>query len=144
MNALAKLQDKYRKPEPETPYCKFKRLCRQEGKKPISEEEFNREWQTYEAGHEAMKTLGGMMREHRTGFKLRRNMNNELAVVIDEAWGRANAEIMWQMWELYEKAMPLIALLYIDRLPLVEDEQPKRMIEGRLPLGPPQQSTKHG
>lgn len=144
MNALAKLQDKYRKPEPETPYCKLKRLCKQEGKEPISEEEFNREWSMYEAGHEAMNTLGNFLREHRKGFKLKRNMNNELVVIIDEAWGKANAETLWQMWELYEKAMPLIALLYIDRLPLVEDEQPKHMVEGSLPLGPPRRSMNHG
>lgn len=144
MNTLAKLQNKYRKPEPETPYCKFKRLCRQEGTEPISEEEFNRDWAMYEDGHEAIKPLGNMLREHSSGFKLKRNMNNELVVIIDEEWGKANAEILWQMWELYEKAAPLIALLYIDRLPLVEDEKPKQFVEGQLPLGPPHQSTKHG
>ncbi len=144
MNALAKLQDKYRKPEPETPYCKFKRLCKQEGKEPISEEEFNREWKIYEDGHEAMKTLGNLLREQRTGFKLKRNAKDELVVIIDEAWGKKNFETLWQMWGLYEKAAPLIALVYMDRLPFVEDEKPKRMVEGQLPLGPPRRSAKYG
>ncbi|WP_421902202.1 hypothetical protein [Maridesulfovibrio sp.] len=144
MNALAKLKDKYRKLEPETPYSKFRRLCLKEGVIPVSEDEFNQDWQTYEAGHEAMKTLGNLLREHPTGFKLKRNMVGELVVIIDEAWGKANFETLWEMWGLYEKAAPLIALLHMDRLPLVEDEPPKRLVEGRLPLGPPQRSMNHG
>ncbi|WP_027722785.1 hypothetical protein [Maridesulfovibrio zosterae] len=144
MNALAKLQSKYKKAEPETPYRKFSRLCKLEGVNPISEGEFNQQWQECESGHEAMKTLGRMIREQGQRFMVKRNKADELVVVIDEVWAKANGETLWQMWELYEKAAPLIGLCYLNNLLIHGDEPPKRFIEGRLPLGIPQRSINHG
>ncbi|SME96697.1 hypothetical protein [Desulfovibrio gilichinskyi] len=144
MNALAKLQSKYKKGEPETAFNKFKRLCQQEEVEPISEDEFNRHWQSFEIGHKAMKKLGVLIREHRQMFMVKRNKADELVVVIDEAWGKANGETVWQMWELFEQAAPLICLCYLNRLPFHGDEPPKKIISTMLPLGTPQRSPKHG
>ena len=116
MSALAKLQSKYKKGEPETAFNKFKRLCRQEKVEPISEDEFNRHWQSFEIGYKAMKKLGVLIREHQQMFMVKRNKADELVVVIDEAWGKANGETVWQMWELFEQAAPLICLCCINRL----------------------------
>ncbi len=116
MSALAKLQSKYKKGEPETAFNKFKRLCRQEKVEPISEDEFNRHWQSFEIGHKAMKKLGVLIREHQQKFMVKRNKADELVVVIDEPWGKVNGETVWQMWELFEQAAPLICLCCINRL----------------------------
>ncbi len=144
MNALAKLQSKYKKAEPESIFTRYSRMCQQDGIEPMPEEEFNQHWQIFESGHEAMKTLGRMIREQGQRFMVKRNKADQLVVVIDEVWGRANGETVWQMWEIYEKAMPLISLCYLNHLPIHGDEPPRRLIEGRLPLGPPRRFQKHG
>ncbi|MBI9110089.1 hypothetical protein [Maridesulfovibrio ferrireducens] len=144
MNALTKLQSKYKKAEPESLFNKYCRMCRQDSIESMPENEFNQHWQTFETGHEAMKTLGRMIREQGQRFMVKRNKADDLVVVIDEAWGRANGETVWQMWELYEKAAPLICLCYLNRLPFHGEEPPKKITSTMLTLGTPQRFAKHG
>ncbi len=132
MNALTKLQSKYKELEPETIFNKYSRMCRQDDLIPMQKEEFEKHWKTFEDGHKAMKQLGVLIREHRQMFMVKRNKVDELVVVIDEAWGRANGETVWQMWELFEQAAPLICLCYLNRLPFHGEEPPKKITSTML------------